>query len=110
MPPKRELTDNTVIDISHESLIRQWKTLSNWVNEEAESSKIFLRLAESAQLHGNNKKDYLFGLELDQYSEWREQYKPDMADWTYGAHRVIYDKSMNHSQANCVLRGECSLS
>ena len=79
MPPKRELTDNTVIDISHESLIRQWKTLNNWVNEEAESSKIFLRLAESAQLHGNNKKDYLFGLELDQYSEWREQYKPDMA-------------------------------
>jgi len=79
MPPKRELTDHTVVDISHESLIRQWKTLSIWVDEEAESSKIFLRLAESAQLHLDNKKDNLFGLELDQYLEWRENYKPDLA-------------------------------
>ncbi len=79
MPPKRELKDDTVIDISHESLIRQWKTLSVWVDEEAESSKIFLRLAESAQLHLDNKKDNLFGLELDQYLEWRVQFKPDLA-------------------------------
>lgn len=79
MPPKRKLETDTVIDISHESLIRQWKTLNTWVEEEAESSKTYLRLAESARLHLKNKKDHLFGLELEQYLEWRENFKPDLA-------------------------------
>jgi hypothetical protein len=38
MPPVEiELTDDTLIDISHESLIRIWKRLQQWVDEEAES-------------------------------------------------------------------------
>jgi cell division protein FtsL len=77
MPPKQELSNDTVIDISHESLIRQWETLRSWVDEESESSKIFLRLAESTQQYHQNKKDLLFGLELDQYIEWREHFKPN---------------------------------
>ncbi|GJM29692.1 MAG: hypothetical protein DHS20C17_23270 [Cyclobacteriaceae bacterium] len=79
VPPKQEIDLDTVIDISHESLIRQWETLKYWVDEEAESSKIFLRLVESAQQYYQNKKDLLFGLELDQYIVWRASSKPDHA-------------------------------
>ena len=33
----------TVIDISHESLMRAWRSLRNWVDEEAQSAKIYRR-------------------------------------------------------------------
>ncbi len=78
MPSRGKLTADSVIDISHESLIRQWDRLHQWVEEEAESSKIFLRLAESAKLHQENKKDHLFGLELQQFLDWKETFNPDM--------------------------------
>src|SRR5262249_62184767 len=39
-----DVADNPLVDISHESLIRQWQTLSAWVDEEAESAKIYRRL------------------------------------------------------------------
>ena len=34
-PPPAPLTPDTLIDISHESLIRQWSTLSQWLQDEA---------------------------------------------------------------------------
>ena len=41
MPPAgRELEPNTVIDISHESLMRVWQRLRNWVEEEAQSARV----------------------------------------------------------------------
>jgi hypothetical protein len=46
-----ELEADSAIDISHESLIRQWWRLRNWVDEEAESVAQYRRLAESAELH-----------------------------------------------------------
>ncbi len=46
-------------------------------------------------------------------AEWSAGYcqlKPDLADWTCGAHSVFPDKSMDYLQANCVFRVEFSLS
>ena len=36
------------------------------------------------------------------------QRKPDVADWTYGAHSIIPDTSMDSLQAHGGLRVECS--
>ena len=47
----RSLTENSVIDVSHESLMRIWVLLNNWLDEEAESVKMYLRLAEAAEMH-----------------------------------------------------------
>jgi WD40 repeat protein len=44
------LNEETVIDISHESLIRKWHSLGQWVKEEAESAEWFRRVARAAQL------------------------------------------------------------
>ena len=92
------LTKNTKIDISHESLIRNWETLKGWVRTEAESSWIFLRISSDARLltkyrEGNagilsaedierNSKDFLWrGIELKDALNWRDTFKPNVA-WT----------------------------
>src|ERR1043165_8910105 len=52
MPPiGTELHADSVIDISHESLIRNWQRLKQWVNEEAQSVRVYRRVAETAVLH-----------------------------------------------------------
>ena len=54
-PPEVPLLDNTVVDISHESLMRVWVWLRDWVEQEASSVGIFHRFAESARLHDKGK-------------------------------------------------------
>src|SRR6516225_4173401 len=53
--PEVELTDRTIIDISHESLMRVWTRLRHWVEEEAQAAGIYLRLSESAALYQQKK-------------------------------------------------------
>lgn len=49
MPPSGEpLDDDTMLDISHESLMRIWSQLEKWVAQEAESARIYQHLAEDA--------------------------------------------------------------
>ena len=56
MPPHDvALEGDSVIDISHESLIRQWGRLRTWVDQEAESRATYLRLVEAAQLRRAGK-------------------------------------------------------
>jgi WD40 repeat protein len=71
-----ENKDDLLVDISHESLIRQWSKLSAWVDEEADSSRIYLRLAESTKLKEEKKKDWLAGNELHQAVKWFNTFKP----------------------------------
>jgi len=68
--------NDKLIDISHESLIRQWDTLSKWVDEEGESAAIYLRLAEAAKLNQQNKKDLLSGSELQIALDWFNNFNP----------------------------------
>jgi hypothetical protein len=72
-------SDDQVIDISHESLIRQWRTLGDWVEEEAESASYYLQLAEATRLHQLKKKDYLTGSELVLSSDWHDRFQPTAA-------------------------------
>jgi WD40 repeat protein len=72
--------DDILVDISHESLIRQWERLGTWVDEEAEGGKAYLQLADSALLFKKNKKDLLSGSELQMASLWFNEFKPEK-DW-----------------------------
>jgi hypothetical protein len=47
----RELGDDTVVDISHESLIRKWSALSDWAALEAKSADWYRDLARDALRH-----------------------------------------------------------
>ena len=80
IPPEQNvLTGKTLIDISHESLIRQWERLRKWVEAEAESAKIYRRLTETAELHAVDRADFYHGAELQAALEWREDQQPTAA-------------------------------
>jgi energy-coupling factor transporter ATP-binding protein EcfA2 len=69
-------TGDKVIDISHESLIRQWNTLGEWVDEEGESAANYLQLLKAANLYKQNKKDLLSGSELQLAHSWYLSFNP----------------------------------
>ena len=68
-----ETTDDPLIDISHESLIRQWKTLDQWVEEESEAAETYGRLIATSQRYKENKADLLRHVELEQALTWQKQ-------------------------------------
>lgn len=79
VPPPQSvphLTPQTELDISHESLIRQWRRMSVWVKEEFEHATIYRRLEERAALWKNGKADFLGDIELNQFTDWRDRSAP----------------------------------
>jgi WD40 repeat protein len=78
MPPiEIELSENTVIDISHESLMRVWERLISWVNEEIESAEIYTRLAQSAALYQEGKTGVWRDPELQMAMNWKVNQNPN---------------------------------
>ena len=69
------------VDISHESLIRQWARLRNWVDEERESRDRYIELAARAQKWKRDEAGLLSGPELRSYTDWsaREALTPGWA-------------------------------
>jgi WD40 repeat protein/energy-coupling factor transporter ATP-binding protein EcfA2 len=72
-------TDNPLVDISHESLMRQWDKLRKWMDDEAESAKIYKKLAEAAEEKKQGKADLYTGAALQLALEWKEKGKPTPA-------------------------------
>src|SRR6266853_2113905 len=77
--PEVELTDQTIIDISHESLMRVWTRLRQWVEEETQAAGIYHRLSESADLHEGGKAGLYRDPELGIAMAWRESKRPNAA-------------------------------
>jgi WD40 repeat protein/energy-coupling factor transporter ATP-binding protein EcfA2 len=77
MPPVgEELEPDTVVDISHESLMRGWKRLRRWADEEAESARTFTRLAEAAELYEDKKASLWRDPELQLALDWKAREQP----------------------------------
>jgi WD40 repeat protein len=94
MPPaETRLDSKTMIDISHESLIRVWQKLKEWVEKESDSAKQYKRLDQTAVLHKAKRADLMRGTELQFALEWSERERPKQA-WArrYGRN---YDLAMS---------------
>ena len=77
MPPFPEaLHDDTVIDISHESLMRVWQRLQAWATEEALSAQQLRRVADAAALHAAGNSSLWRDPELQRAMAWRERQQP----------------------------------
>lgn len=70
----RPLDDDAVIDISHESLIRQWKKLSEWLEKEARAGRQWRRLLDRLDVG-----EPMHGAELASIVAWCEDEKPNAA-------------------------------
>ncbi|HEV3037377.1 MAG TPA: hypothetical protein VHA33_06290 [Candidatus Angelobacter sp.] len=80
MPPANvPLKADSVIDIAHESLIRLWGKLKEWVEEESRSALEYRRLAETAMRYAQGKSDLLRDPELSIALKWRNQQNPNAA-------------------------------
>jgi energy-coupling factor transporter ATP-binding protein EcfA2 len=75
-PPEEELDDETILDITHESLMENWARLRNWVDEEAESAQQYKRLAAAAELHANRQAALWRNPELKAALRWKKKQKP----------------------------------
>ncbi|MDO8542930.1 MAG: hypothetical protein Q7S40_21005 [Opitutaceae bacterium] len=78
-PADVELRDTTVIDLSHESLMRVWARLREWVDEEAKSVGIFRRLSETAALWRQGRTGFFRDPELSIARSWMETSRPNAA-------------------------------
>jgi WD40 repeat protein len=79
MPPAGvPLTANTVIDISHESLMRIWARLKNWVEEESESVSMYQRLSEAASMYQLGKTSLWRPPDLQLGINWRAKQNPTL--------------------------------
>ena len=82
-----ELTAETVLDISHESLIRQWQRLLRWVEDEAAKVDTYRRLVDAAQRYANEQGELWRGTDLALGLDWQRDKTPDTS-WAarYNSH------------------------
>ena len=88
------LKKHTVIDISHESLMRIWEVLNEWLEEEHEAIKQYLYLAEAAENHQSGKGGLLKSPELQMALNWQQENKPTK-QWGIRHHKA-YDRTMQY--------------
>jgi len=80
---RNELHPGSLIDISHESLIRVWGKLKQWVTDEARDAHTYQRLVENAEQYFESDQDQevlLRGTALNNALEWRDKAHPT-AEW-----------------------------
>jgi WD40 repeat protein len=97
---ERPLTGDTVLDISHESLIRQWQTLKDWVRAEAASAEQYRDIERRARRWSGGSAGFLDGIDLDVALAWRDREKPT-APWAkrYGDDFALTMRFLDESRA-----------
>jgi hypothetical protein len=90
--PEVKLNENSIVDISHESLMRVWDKLKIWVDEESSAVKMYIRLAESADLFSEGKANLWGPPDLQLALTWREKQNPNLA-WATRYHPA-YERTM----------------
>lgn len=80
MPPiDVPLGADTIVDISHESLMRGWERLVQWADQEARSAWFYRRLSDRAALHEQGETGLLHNPELQLALQWRQERQPTAA-------------------------------
>jgi energy-coupling factor transporter ATP-binding protein EcfA2 len=72
-----ELTDETVLDISHEAVMRNWKRLKSWIEEESDAVQLYLRLIDASMLYQSGKTGPWRPPELFLAISWRDNFQPN---------------------------------
>ena len=109
LPPAGEdLKRETVIDISHESLMRVWGQLNTWADEEAQSAQTYRRLAETAVLHAEGQARLWGDPDVQVALNWRAKEQPNEA-WALRYH-AGYAQAMRFLDSSRANRDQEALS
>ena len=80
MPPAPvPLTPDSIVDLSHESLMRCWTRLRGWVEEERADAGVYLRLTRAAQWFDDGTAGLWRDPELGLGLQWRTERRPTAA-------------------------------
>jgi hypothetical protein len=85
------LPPDAVLDITHESLIRNWKYLSEWASSEAEDVRIAQDLMQQASRWEANAESQGFLLPIGSYSYFAQWNKRKQVNASWLAHYVATD-------------------
>jgi tetratricopeptide (TPR) repeat protein len=78
-PPDVPLHPSTVVDISHESLMRRWTRLVGWAAEERAAAEFYVRLAREASWHDKGEAGLWGDPEVELGLRWRRETQPTAA-------------------------------
>ena len=92
------ITPSSVIDISHESLMRIWDRLIAWVEEESGAVSMYLKLSESAALYQVGKTGLWRPPDLQLATKWKELKKPTLT-WAV-RHDIAFERTMSFLTAS----------
>ena len=73
-PPRPErLKADTLIELSHESIVRHWSKIQDWKKKEMEAEQKYLKLDKLARKHQEEEGELLQGQLLDELWQWYQQ-------------------------------------
>ena len=77
--PEVPLTDEVVLDMAHEDLMRRWRRSQEWIEEERRSTQLYMRLASTAALYQEGRSGLYQDPDLQLALDWRRQSQPTAA-------------------------------
>jgi WD40 repeat protein len=105
MPPAGvELRAGSVLDLSHESLMRVWRRLAGWTEAEAQSAQVYLGLARAAASHEAGTAALWRDPELQLALTWRDSHRPTAA-WAR-RYDPGFERAMRFLDASAAARDE----
>ncbi|RLD63389.1 MAG: hypothetical protein DRJ01_03910 [Bacteroidetes bacterium] len=93
-----QINEDSIIDISHESLMRIWDKLTIWVKEENESIQMYRRLADAAEKYQEGKTGLWRPPDLQLALNWKEKQKPTLA-WAQ-RYNPAFERTMVYLQTS----------
>lgn len=76
--PHIPLNKDSVLDLSHESLMRIWNKLKVWVEEEAQAIQMYTRLADASGMYQEGKTGLWRPPDLQLALNWRKKQQPTL--------------------------------
>jgi tetratricopeptide (TPR) repeat protein/energy-coupling factor transporter ATP-binding protein EcfA2 len=78
-PPDTPMRSSTVVDLTHESLMRVWSRLKEWAEEERISTDRYLRVSRAAHWYEEGTAGLFRNPELGMALKWRAENRPTAA-------------------------------
>jgi WD40 repeat protein/tetratricopeptide (TPR) repeat protein len=96
-----ELQDGDMLDVSHESLFRHWKSLKDWTRDEAQRVEGYREWRGRASKWEQGKGDLLMTADLKSALKWKVDATPN-PDWAvrYGGSAADYEDTVAYLEAS----------
>ncbi len=101
MPPDTvALTAHSIVDLSHESLMRCWRRLIAWAEEERAAAEFYTRLSQAAEWNAQGAAGLWRNPELELAQRWKRENRPSAAWATrynerFGDAMAFLDRSLD---------------